>query len=673
MEVLSLMITKAESQRAIEGIKLSHNSPSISHLLYADDSLLCLCLTPASGKSLRNILNSFTALSGQMINNHKSYIKFSPNTPDDFKEHLLNILKVQSQQNFGLYLGVPIDLGKRKTGAFQFLLDKISSKILSWGPASFSQASKLLLINSILMTSIAYVASVLPIPLQITNKINYLIDLFLWKKAKNKCAQHWLPPERLQLPMSEGGLRIKNATIVSQALLSKTFWRCHHKPHSLVSRILRSKYQKDFPVPDKVPKYTAASFAWKGVVKNTYLLQDGIAWKFGNGKLINIKNDAWILGKKPCFKPNFQSQDFSFTDLLFDPCRWNMQNVFKYFHSESAKKICSIELPLEPMDDYIYWKSTEDGRYSSCSEYSFLLKNSLPSVASSFSRVDRDFQWSLIWHLPCQPHIKLFLWKIVQCILPTADVLIRREMPVNPICSFCHKDGETLSHLFRDCDIIKRVWAASLLGICSDVSSHVSIGSWFQIFFRYLSRLADINDQQLLYFPLTLYAIWKHRNNVIFREADNIVREIDLLSKQQHVFNSNIKALDQSSCRFEDLCFHSSFMQHFSHFFRMEIVFSNKTLIGSFKVYRNVHLTHEVLQCFCSSRLQINIMALIEAMTFASAFRLENVLFQINGIRLLRLMRASSLSSVPITLSGSISRIKFFLSCNHTWYCDRIV
>ncbi|XP_074318606.1 uncharacterized protein LOC141655424 [Silene latifolia] len=161
MEILSLMIIKAESHKAIEGIKLSRNSPAISHLLYADDALLCFRLSPTSCESLRDILSSFSHMSGQMINHQKSYVKFSPNTPEDFREFVINILKVPSRQNFGLYLGAPIDLGRKKTSAFQFLLDKISTKILSWGASTFSQAAKILLINSILMASIAHVASIL--------------------------------------------------------------------------------------------------------------------------------------------------------------------------------------------------------------------------------------------------------------------------------------------------------------------------------------------------------------------------------------------------------------------------------------------------------------------------------------------------------------------------------
>ncbi|XP_074277676.1 uncharacterized protein LOC141601306 [Silene latifolia] len=677
MEILSLMVIKAESQRSIEGIKLSRNSPAISHLLYADDALLCFRLSSSSCESLRDILISFGNLSGQMINHQKSYIKFSPNTPDDFKEHVTNILKVPSKHNFGLYLGAPIDLGRKKTSAFQFLLDKISSKILSWGAASFSQASKLLLINSILMASIAHVASILPIPLHITTKLDYLIDLFWWKQTKNRRAQHWLSPEKLQLPKLEGGLGIKNARIFSQALLSKTFWRCHHHHHSLISFVLRTKYPKDFPIPGRVSKYSAASFAWKGVVKNTFLIRNGFAWKFGNGKLINIKDDAWIFGSKPCLKSSFLSQDVNFANLLLTSTQWNKVNIFKIFDSISARNICALELPPEPTDDFIYLKFTEDGLFSSNSAYSFQLHNGTHSPVSPESSVIPPFPWVFLWRLPCQPHIKNFLWKLVHGILPTADVLIRRGMSVNPICSLCHKTCETLSHIFRDCEVTQHIWAASLLGIRSEVSSHIPFPTWFKDFWIYITWFSAGDNSLPLLFLLTLYAIWKHRNNVIFRDRcvcpAEIISDIAILSNQQHVFSSLSKALFQSSCISEATSSVCSSPHFISHCFRFEAVFNKGSSLGSFKVYHNDYITHEVLHRFCSSHFQLIIIALIEAMTFASAFRLKDVLFQISNIRLLRMLHDSNKSCVPISLSSSISRIKSFLSCNSTWFCNGYV
>ncbi|XP_074300282.1 uncharacterized protein LOC141631521 [Silene latifolia] len=656
-------------------IKLSRHSPAISHLLYADDSLLCIRLTSNGCETLRSILNHFSSISGQMINYQKSYIKFSPNSPADFKEHITDILKVQTKSNFGQYLGVPIDLGRRKLSAFQFLVDKIASKILSWGPANFSQAAKLILVNSILMASVNYVASVLPIPLQITVKINYPIDLFWWKKSHNKRAQHWLPFEQLQLPKSDGGLGLKNARLVSQALLVKIFWRSQHHSTSLLSKITRSKYQKDFPIPHKISKYSAASFGWKGIVKSTFLLRDGIAWKFGNGRSIDLKNDAWVLGNKPFFKSQTQAQTISFDDLLLDSTHWSSKAVFKYFNTASAKSICAMELPSEPTDDYIYWKFTEDGSYSAKSGYSYLLKL---AQHSSASRSHTSSLFGLIWKLPCQPHIKLFLWKIVNQILPTADVLIRRGMNVSPTCCFCHLDSESLSHLFRDCDIVKRLWLASILGIrIEPASNNIPFLTWVQKCFIYLFKSDIQGIWQAMRFSLTLFAIWKHRNNVIFRGCPvnpiAILQEADFLYSQQHVFASNTKSDVFASAKSNITRPSISSPEIFHHCFKINVAFNKKILTGSFHIRYNNRIDHEVSKDLRCSRLQSSITALLKAMVIASAGSLQNVLFIVENNQLLRLLDKDSVHKVPISVSNSLSRIKFYLSCNINWYVSGFV
>ncbi|XP_074297025.1 uncharacterized protein LOC141627699 [Silene latifolia] len=101
--------------------------------------------------------------------------------------------------------------------------------------------------------------------------------------------------------------------------------------------------------------------------------------------------------------------------------------------------------------------------------------------------------------------------------------------------------------------------------------------------------IEDGNAFLLLQFPLTLFAIWKLWNNVIFRENSvcpaEIFFESALLSQQQRHFASRSKAYDHSACLSEVVSPVFSIPQHFAYYFRMEVVFHKKTLIGSFKVY----------------------------------------------------------------------------------------
>ncbi|XP_074287843.1 uncharacterized protein LOC141612998 [Silene latifolia] len=132
MEILSCQLRKAESQKQLLGLKISRYAPPLSHLFYADDAFICCKATPGSFEALRDIFHLFEVVSGQMINLDKSFIKFSPNSPDDFKTHMTAILRMKESSSFGTYLGVPVDLPKRKTTAFHEIIDKVNTRISSW-------------------------------------------------------------------------------------------------------------------------------------------------------------------------------------------------------------------------------------------------------------------------------------------------------------------------------------------------------------------------------------------------------------------------------------------------------------------------------------------------------------------------------------------------------------
>jgi len=64
-EGLSCMIRKAEERGELEGVKVCRGAPAISHLLFADDSLILMKADKANADFLANILDRYCASSGQ--------------------------------------------------------------------------------------------------------------------------------------------------------------------------------------------------------------------------------------------------------------------------------------------------------------------------------------------------------------------------------------------------------------------------------------------------------------------------------------------------------------------------------------------------------------------------------------------------------------------------------
>ena len=68
------MINRAVESSSLTGIKLSKDCPYLSHLLFADDSLIFMQANTNNRAVMRSILLSYCNALGQMINEGKSYM-----------------------------------------------------------------------------------------------------------------------------------------------------------------------------------------------------------------------------------------------------------------------------------------------------------------------------------------------------------------------------------------------------------------------------------------------------------------------------------------------------------------------------------------------------------------------------------------------------------------------
>lgn len=84
----------AERQHLLRGISVSRNAPPASHLFFVDDSLLFPEVSSVACQQVSLVLDQFSKISSQLMNYQKSFVKFSPNTPDNYRNFLFSSLRL---------------------------------------------------------------------------------------------------------------------------------------------------------------------------------------------------------------------------------------------------------------------------------------------------------------------------------------------------------------------------------------------------------------------------------------------------------------------------------------------------------------------------------------------------------------------------------------------------
>lgn len=114
-KVFLALLKKGARESLIAGVKVCHNGPSISHMLFADYSLILICATEGDSKHLQIILQVCEECSRQVINKTKSVVLFSRNTNPKKKNMVCTLLQVTKETTMcAKYLGSPVHVGRSK-------------------------------------------------------------------------------------------------------------------------------------------------------------------------------------------------------------------------------------------------------------------------------------------------------------------------------------------------------------------------------------------------------------------------------------------------------------------------------------------------------------------------------------------------------------------------------
>lgn len=168
----------------------------------------------------------FGAASGQSVNKAESCILFSQNTPSGVVSSISGLLGIAPTSNLGRYLGMPIISGRKGKADCSFLIEKTRSKLSRWKTSTLSQAGRVPLAQSCIMSIPNYVMQIQVscIPASIWDKVERMCCDFIWGSTLEVRCNHLISWATICSPKDKGGLGFRSLKMVNSAFLMKLGW-----------------------------------------------------------------------------------------------------------------------------------------------------------------------------------------------------------------------------------------------------------------------------------------------------------------------------------------------------------------------------------------------------------------------------------------------------------------
>ena len=176
--VLSGMLHKEAQSTNIHGWQIARGAPKITHLFFADDSLLFARANQKEGNTIKLVLHAYQTASGQTVSLEKSEVSYSRNMPEIEKNMICDRIDVKAVTSHARYLGLLVIFGRSKKDIFSFVKDRVWKKIKGWKEKCLSRAGKETLINVVAQAIPTYIMSCYKFPVGCCDDIEAMLAKF---------------------------------------------------------------------------------------------------------------------------------------------------------------------------------------------------------------------------------------------------------------------------------------------------------------------------------------------------------------------------------------------------------------------------------------------------------------------------------------------------------------
>ncbi|XP_019257785.1 PREDICTED: uncharacterized protein LOC109236002 [Nicotiana attenuata] len=294
MEGLNNMIKVANNNRWMTGFKVASSvgGMEVTHLLYADDTLVFCDAKEEELRHLKIILTIFEAVSGLHVNWRKSLI-FPVNEVTAI-QRLTGVLGCTVGTLPTTYLGLPLGSKNKSLDIWSRVLERCEKRLAKWKSQYISLGGRVTLVNSVLDALPTYMMSLFPIPTKIEKRINVMRRNFIWQGNKEKGGYHLVNWKVLTQAKKSGGLGIRNLRLHNKSLLMKWLWRFGREDETLWRQVIIEKYGLEGQWIPRAVTTTYGVSVWRSIRAYWPLFAENISIVVGNGRKTSFWNDNWL-------------------------------------------------------------------------------------------------------------------------------------------------------------------------------------------------------------------------------------------------------------------------------------------------------------------------------------------------------------------------------------------
>lgn len=215
IEAYNQIMKRAIGRNLFQGVDLGSEGVNVSHLQFADDTLV---YCPAKRKfltNLRRILDCLQLLSGLKINYSKSAL-IVLGKREEWRILMADTLGCQLVELPINYLGIPLGANPRKPATWRPVINRIQKRISMWKAKVLYRAGRLVLIQSVLNSIPPYYLSLFKMPKKVAKQIIRLQRDFFWHGANNKKGVPLVKWDLIQKPKSLEGLGVDDLVLKMQ-------------------------------------------------------------------------------------------------------------------------------------------------------------------------------------------------------------------------------------------------------------------------------------------------------------------------------------------------------------------------------------------------------------------------------------------------------------------------